>query len=367
MFTKKNNQLVKNYFMGLAKKQAEYILGNTGSNPAVGCVLVKNNCIISAAYTGYYGRPHAEYTAIKILKGRTKDSYLYVTLEPCSHYGKTPPCVKLISKAGINKVLFSVIDKDLRSKNKSLSYFKNKKIKVEKGISSKDINSFYTSYYKFKEGKLPFVTCKLAVSKDLFSKNIKKKWITNTFSRGRAHLLRSSHDCLVTSYKTINHDNPLLNCRINGLKNRSPKLIILDKNLSISLKSRLFSEISNKNIIIFYTRINKKKIKKLKKMKIKILQLNLDSDNKFNLKEILKIVGNHGYQRVLVESGKNLIFEFMKHNLVDDFKLFISKEKIGENGKNNIKKDIYFHLRKKKYIVEKINLFGDKLLTYRMK
>ena len=367
MFTKRNNQLIKNYFMGLAKKQAEYMLGNTGRNPAVGCVLVKNNCVISAGHTGYNGRPHAESSAIKIIKGKTKDSCLYVTLEPCSHYGKTPPCVKIISKSGINKVLFSVIDKDLRSKNKSLNYFKNKNIKVNKGISSKEINSFYKSYYKFKEKNLPFVTCKLAVSKDLFSKNTKKKWITNSLSRGRVHLLRSSHDCLVTSYKTINHDNPLLNCRINGLKKRSPKLIILDKDLLISLRSRLFSKENNRNIIIFYNRINKKKIKKLKKMKIRIIKLNVDSENKFNLKEILKTIRNYGYQRVFVESGKNLILEFMKNNLVDDFKLFISEKKISRYGKISIKDDIYFYLKKKKFIVEKVNLFGDSLHTYRMK
>ena len=102
-------------------------------------------------------------------------------------------------------------------------------------------------------------------------------------------------------------------------------------------------------------------------MKIKILKLNLDSENQFNLKEILKTIKNFGYQRVFVESGKNLILQFIRNNLVDDFKLFISKDKIGKYGKNSIKNDVYFYLKKKKFIVEKVNLFGDKLHTYRMK
>ena len=142
MFTKKINQSTKNYFMDLAYRQAHYALGNTGYNPAVGCVIVKNGCIISAGRTSFKGRPHAEFNAINKIKHKAKGSDLYVTLEPCSHYGNTPPCVKLISSKGINKVFFSVKDTDLRSKNKSIGYFKKKNIKVENGIIHKKINLF---------------------------------------------------------------------------------------------------------------------------------------------------------------------------------------------------------------------------------
>ena len=333
MFTKKNNQLVKNFFMNLARKQAHYALGNTGTNPAVGCVLVKNGCIISAAYTGYNGRPHAEFKAIKNINGKTKGSYLYVTLEPCSHYGKTPPCVKLISKAGINKVFFSVKDIDPRSHDKSSNYFKTQNINVEKNVFYKEINSFYRSYYKFKKKELPFVTCKLAISKDMFSKNIKEKWITNRFSRGRVHLLRSMHDCLITSYKTIKDDNPRLNCRINGLSRRSPRLIILDKNLKISLKSKVFNEKNNSNIIIFYNKSDKVKFKRFKDLKIKLVKLNLNSSNKFNLRDVLRNIRNFGYSRIIVESGKNLLFEFLLYWSVGAFYSFITPEfTTGTNG-----------------------------------
>jgi len=367
MFTKKNNQSTKNYFMDLARKQAQYALGNTGSNPAVGCVIVKNGCIVSASRTGYNGRPHAEFNAINNMKDKTKGSDMYVTLEPCSHYGKTPPCVKLIAKRGINKVLFSVKDIDPRSYNKSTNYLKEKNINVEKGIFYKRINSFYKSYYKYKKKELPFVTCKLAVSKDLYSKNTKTKWITNRFSRGRVHLLRSSHDCLVTTYKTIKDDNPQLNCRINGLTRRSPKLFILDRNLKISLKSKILNEKNKTNITIFYNKNNNLKVKKLKNLKVKLVRLNLDSSNRFNLREVLTNIRNFGYSRIFVESGKNLIFDLIKNKLVNDFKLFISSKNIGMYGKNNIKNYMNIHFKKKRYVIENVNLFGDMLLNYRIK
>ena len=367
MFTKKNNKSTKNFFMDLAYKQAQYALGNTGSNPAVGCVIVKNDCIISAARTSYKGRPHAEFNAINNIKDKVKGSHLYVTLEPCSHYGKTPPCVNLIAKKGINKVFFSVKDKDSRSYNKSSNYFKKKKINVENGIFYKKINSFYKSYHKYKKKELPFVTCKLAISKDFYSKNIKTKWITNRFSRGRVHLLRSSHDCLITTYKTINDDNPRLNCRIKGLSRTSPKLFILDKKLKTSLKSKIFYEKSNRDITIFYNEGNKVKIRKFRSLKVRLVRLKIDSKDKFNLKEILTNIRNFGHSRIFVESGKNLIFDFIKNNLVNDFKLFISNKKIGKQGKNSIKNCINLHLKRKKYIIENVNLFGDRLLNYRIK
>ena len=367
MFTKKNNQSKKNYFMNLARKQALYALGNTGINPAVGCVIVKDGCIISADRTSSNGRPHAEFNAIKNIKNKAAHSDLYVTLEPCSHYGKTPPCVNLIAKNRISNVFFSVKDVDPRSRDKSTNFLRKRNINVKNGILYKEVNPFYKSYFKYKKKELPFVTCKLAVSKDLYSKNIKKKWLTNNFSRGRVHLLRSAHDCLITTYKTIKDDNPRLDCRINGLSQRSPRLFILDRNLKISIKSRIFNIRSTTNITIFYNKNKKSKIKKLKKLKVKLVRLKLDSKNKFNLKEVLINIRKFGFSRIFVESGRNLIFDFIKNNLVNDFKLFISKKKIGKNGENSIKDNMNLYLKDKKYMVEKVNLFGDKLLNYWIK
>ena len=126
MSTNPSKYQKNSYFMGLALQQAHKSLGNTKENPSVGCVIVKNNHVISAGFTGINGRPHAEQNAINFSKKNVKNSELYVTLEPCSHYGKTPPCVNKIIKSKIKKVFFSIKDPDPRSYNKSTELFKRK-------------------------------------------------------------------------------------------------------------------------------------------------------------------------------------------------------------------------------------------------
>ena len=138
------------YFMKLALNQAKIVLGNTKENPAVGCVIVRNNQVISAGFTSIDGRPHAEQNAIRLLKKNTNNTSLYVTLEPCSHYGKTPPCTKSIATSGIKKVFYSINDPDFRSNNKSYSFFKKKNVLVKKGVIANQINLFYESYVKSK-------------------------------------------------------------------------------------------------------------------------------------------------------------------------------------------------------------------------
>ncbi len=228
MSTNLNKKNKDNFFMSLALKQAMINLGNTGQNPSVGCVITKNNTMISSEHTSLKGRPHAEYNAIINSRVNLINSHLYVTLEPCSHYGKTPPCVKKIINSKIKKVFFSIKDPDQRSYNISSKILKKKNVNVNIGILSSKIKEFYKSYILSRENKLPFVTCKLATSKDFFTINKKKKWITNEYSRGRVHLMRSQHDSIITSSKTIKEDNPSLNCRINGLETTSPAVIILD-------------------------------------------------------------------------------------------------------------------------------------------
>ena len=264
MFTNQNRKKNHIYFMKLAILQASKNLGNTKENPSVGCVIAKNNLLVGAGSTAVNGRPHAEHNAINFSKSDLHNSILYVTLEPCSHSGKTPPCVSKIRKNKIKKVFFSVLDPDIRSYNKSFKSLRSKGIQTSKGILSNQLNEFYKSYFKYKKNELPFLTCKLAVSKDLFTINKNNKWITNFFSRSRVHLMRSIHDCILTSSETIIKDNPMLNCRIKGLESRSPSLVILDRKLRVSHKSKVFKNMTNRKIFIFY---NIKNLKRLKNSK----------------------------------------------------------------------------------------------------
>ena len=353
--------------MNLALMQAHKTLGQTKDNPAVGCVIVKNDNVISAASTSINGRPHAEYNAIKNKKNLVKNSNLYVTLEPCSHYGQTPPCVDKIVKNKIKRVFFSVKDPDLRSFDKSSTLLKKNKILVKSGVCKNKIKNFYRSYYKFKKKGLPFITCKLATSKDYYTHNIKKKWITNFFSRGRVHIMRNNHDCIITSVNTVIMDNPLLTCRIKGLENKKLAKFIIDKKLKIPISSKVLNNKYNQKITIFHNQINNKKIQQLKKLKIKTIYLPLSDNKNFNLKEIVIKIKSLGYSRIFLESGINLAKDFLKNNLVDDFYLFVSNKKIGINGRKKLTQDIKIFLKNKKIIEEKVNLCGDKLFFYKLK
>ena len=353
--------------MNLALMQAKKNLGNTNKNPAVGCVIVKNNFVISSGYTGIKGRPHAEQNALSYSRNDIRDSYLYVTLEPCSNYGKTPPCVKSIIKNKIKKVFFSLKDLDPRSNNKSTKQFKKNRIKAHCGILSSEMNNFYRSYYKSKESNLPFVTAKMAVSKDFYTKNKKGKLITNEFSRGRVHLMRSNHDCILTSVNTVIKDNPRFTCRVPGLEHNSPSRIILDKKLKIPITSNVVRSAHMNRTIIFFNKINQKKIKFLKNLGIKLINTSLSGGKNFDLVDILVKIKSLGFSRIFLESGLNLTTNFLNKDLVNDFQLFISSKKLGTNGNNSFKKNMKFFLRKSKFINEKVNLFDDKLISYHIK
>ncbi len=367
MSTNQNKSTNNSYFMRLALLQAKKNLGNTGKNPSVGCIIEKRGSVISVGHTSINGRPHAEHNAMNIAKNVLKNSNLYVTLEPCSHYGVTPPCVKAIIKNKVSKVFFSVNDPDFRSHKKSTRLLKRKKIFVKKGICSSEITSFYRSYFKSKGNILPFVTCKLAISKDFFSFNKKRKWITNKFSRGRVHLMRSNHDCILTSSTTILKDNPSLLCRINGLKDKSPTKIVLDNKLKTPMSSKIVNEALKHRTIILYNRLNKRKIRLLKKAKVECYEIPLDFNNNLDLIQVLIKIKELGFSRIFLESGIKLATNFLNDNLVDDLKLFISSTKIGKNGDRSFKKSFLQYLSHKQYMEEKVNLLGDKLLSYSLK
>jgi len=367
MSTNQNSNKIHKFFMSLALQQAMKNLGNTNENPSVGCVLTKKNSLLSAGFTNLNGRPHAEYNAIKNSKLSVSNSNLYVTLEPCSHYGKTPPCVNEIINHGISKVFFSIKDPDLRSLGKSSKKLRKKNIFVNIGILSDKVKKFYKSYILYMNDKLPYVTCKLAVSKDFFTISKRKKWITNQYSRGRVHLMRSMHDSILTSAKTIKLDNPLLNCRINGLENTSPSIIILDNYLKISLRSNVLKNGKKLKKFIFYNKKNEKKIKLLKKIGIKTFKIPLNKFGDLNLKEVLIQAKKLGFSRIFLETGIKLSSSFLKENLVNDLKIFISSKRLNKNGQGSIKKYFKTFLKKKKYMIEKVNLFDDKLISYYIK
>ena len=234
-----------NYYLNLAFQLAERNLGQTKLNPSVGTVIVKNGTVISSGVTSLRGRPHSEFNALNKSKNFL-GATLYTTLEPCTHYGKTPPCINIIKKKKIKNVFYAFEDPDIRTFKKANKILLKEGIKA-KLIKVKKYNKFYKSYFTNKKLLIPFVTAKIALSKDYYTINKKNKWITNEASRNKVHLLRSRHDCVLSTSKSINQDNSLLNCRIDGLNSNKPDLFIIDLNLKLKKKLLLNKYLKKEN------------------------------------------------------------------------------------------------------------------------
>ena len=352
------------YFMSIAMNLAKERIGLTGLNPSVGCVIVKNNEILSFGQTSFRGRPHAETVAInKCKKNDLRGSSIYITMEPCTHYGKTPPCTNLIVKSKIKRVIYSCNDIDNRTSNKAYSLLRSKKINVSKGLLKYGSKKFYTNYFKHKKNKKPYVAAKIACSNDFFISS-KNKFITNKHSRDVSHILRYNFDSILISSKTANADNSQLSCRINGLENFSPKRLIIDKNLKINKNSPIITDKNKNNTIIFHSTKDKKKLRYFKSRGIRLNYTTLDSNNNIDLKKVFLKAYNIGIGSIIIEGGKELTKSVLKDKLINEFYLFKSKKKLGNLGKNNItdlKKIINFF--EKKESVETF-LDGDKIIRY---
>ncbi len=349
-----------NFFSNLAFNLAERHIGNTRTNPSVGCVIVKNESVISSGVTSINGRPHAEFNALN-KNINFKDSIMYLTLEPCTHYGKTPPCVDLIKRKKIRKVYYCCNDPDLRTYKKAKKILKRKLTKIN--ISSKNKN-FYQSYYLNKKKNIPLIDAKIAFSKDNFTINRSSKWITNAKSRITAHLIRSKYDSIISTSKSINKDNSLLNCRIDGLNDKKPDLIIIDRYLRLKNKLKLFDISKKRKTYIVTISRNDKKISFFKRKKLKIIQLAKLQDKK-DFNRLFQTLFQIGKRRLLIESGLIFLNKVMDFKLVNNLYIFKSHNQLKKNGFNNIK---FRHLKKLSNKNKlRINLNNENLFKIKIK
>ena len=283
---------------------------------------------------------------------------MHVSLEPCSHYGLTPPCINIIINKKVKKVYFSVKDFDPRSKNKSLNILKKRKINTNTKLLNNFGLNFYKSFSKQFNNQLPIIDCKIALSKDLYSINKSKKWITNQYSRRLGNFLRSKYDCLLTTYKTINEDNPLLDCRIENLEKKSPSIVILDRHFKIKKNLRLLRN-KNSKIYLLTFKKNHNKANFFSKNGVKVIYLKKTSNNN-NLKEIFFLLKKLKFYRIFVESGLTFINALLNQKLINKFFIFKSSEYLRNNGKNTSEINYVKRLMSNKNKVL-INLKGDSL------
>jgi len=321
--------------MHFAINLADANKGLTGTNPSVGCVIVKNKKIVSYGVTNINGTPHAETIALKKNKKNNSGSTIYLTLEPCSHYGKTPPCTNAIARSKIKKVYFSINDLDKRVLNMSKKKLSEKKILSKNGLLSTETKKLYKNYNFIKKNNFPYIVGKIACSSNFYIlKN--KEFITNEHSRNVSHLLRYKNQGILTSYKTVNSDDPILNCRLNGLDNFSPIRLIIDRDLKIYTKSNIVKTSNKYKTFVFHNSNNQKKIIKLKSYGVNLIKQEILLNGFFDLSKLFKNVYDLGIHNVLVECGKNLTYNILKSRLFNEFYLFKSNKKIVNKQKISV-------------------------------
>lgn len=317
--------------IGLAKKGE----GNTSPNPMVGALVVKSGKIVGRGYHKYYGGPHAEVYALEEAGNKAEGATIYVNLEPCSHYGKTPPCSSKIIKAGIKRAVIAMVDPNPRVAGNGIKQLRSAGIEVEVGILKKEAAKLNEAFIKYITSDLPFIYLKTAQTLDgyLATKSGDSKWITNQKARLIGHQLRHKVDAILVGIGTVIEDDPQLTTRLKDGRGKDSIRIIIDAELEIPLEARVINQESNVNtIIVCGDKVDEiKKEKLIKKENVEILSLPLNAEHRIPLKKLLTIVHDRCISSVLVEGGGKINYSFLKMNLVDKIYAFIAPKILGGN------------------------------------
>ena len=298
--------------MALAIKLAKRAEGKTSPNPIVGAVIVKNNKIIGRGYHKKAGLPHAEINALRDAGQKAKGSTLYVTLEPCGHFGRTPPCTAAIIKSGIERVVIAMRDPNPINNGSGIRKLNRHGIKTKVGLLAKDAMAMNRPYIKFITKKIPFVTVKVAQSLDgkIATKTGDSKWISGDDSRRYVHELRRIADAVMVGANTVRRDDPLL---LSGLsRGKQPVRVIVGGRSALPSGAKIFSDSHKAPVIVV------RPAGRLEK--------------KVDLNKLLMALAKRGITNILVEGGGELIAGLVKEGLVDRFLVFIAPKIIG--GRN---------------------------------
>jgi len=317
-------------YMRMVFKLALKAKGLTNPNPMVGCVIVKDNKIVGKGFHKKAGLPHAEIEALEEAGEKAKGATLYVNLEPCCHYGRTPPCTKAIISAGIKKVYTAMLDPNPLNNGKGIKELKDNGIEVEVGILEEEAKKLNEVFIKYITQKIPFVTVKVAQSLDgkIATEKGESKWITSKESREFAKRLRDEVDAIMVGVNTVIKDNPLLNPSPKIMKWRPYYKIILDSKLRIPPQANIFSEGERKHIILATTKyVSKHKIDFFsKRAEVLICR---DKKGRVDLKDLLKKLAQREISHLLIEGGGETIASALKEKIVDRVYFFISPKIIG--------------------------------------
>ena len=321
---KKNHE----YYMDLAMRLALKAKGRTSPNPLVGALVVKKGRIIGRGYHEKAGLPHAEVIALDEAGKEAKGACLYVTLEPCTHFGKTPPCVDRIIRSEVKEVIVGMLDPNPLNNGRGIKILKQHKIKVKAGFLEDKLKKLNEVFIKYITKRIPFVTVKVGQSLDgrIATKTGDSKWITSDKTRAYAHRIRKDYDAIMVGVNTILRDNPKLDA---WFSEKQPIKIVVDSQLSTSQDADIFSKNSSVIIVTLPTKPGQEtENRKILAAKAKILDVK-EKAGQINLKDMMKKLAQLEIANILVEGGGTLIGSLFDEGLVDKISFFFSPKIIG--------------------------------------
>ena len=329
-----SKQIVDTRFMNLALALGRRGLGRTWPNPAVGAVLVKDGAIVGRGWTQAGGRPHAEPEALRRACEAARGATMYVTLEPCSHYGKTPPCADAIVAAGVARVVSAIEDPNPEVAGQGHARLRAAGIAVDVGICADEARRDHAGHIRRMRDGRPHVMLKLAVSADGKAGAAGRKPIpiTGEAARERVHLLRARSDAIMIGIGTALADDPLLTCRLPGMGKISPVRVVLDSTLRLRPESRLVKSAREVPLwMIAAADAPKAREDALRAHGVEVLR-SAGSAGRLDLSVMLKLLAARGVTRLMVEGGPTLASALLAADLVDEAQLFHSQRVVGADG-----------------------------------
>lgn len=319
-------------FMRRALQLAAQAIGRTSPNPLVGCVIVKDNEIIGEGFHHQAGTPHAEVHALRQAGKKAEGATAYVSLEPCSHFGRTPPCANALIKAGIQRVVIALQDPNPRVSGGGINRLREAGIQVEVGLYASEAEKLNRPFLKAIQTGLPYLVYKVASTLDgkIATETGDSRWISNEASRCYAHELRNQLDVILVGSETVLKDNPALTCRLPG--GRDPVRVIIDGSLKVPLEAQVLSPISSAPCIIATSQAaSQDKLERLKKLpNVEIWQYS--TPRYVPLKKLMIDLVTRGWNSVLLEGGGGLAGALFQSELVDEVEFFLAPKLIGGKG-----------------------------------
>ena len=318
-------------YMRRAMELAERGVGFTNPNPMVGAVIVKGGKVIGEGWHERCGEWHAERNAFKNCTVPAEGATMYVMLEPCCHYGKTPPCTEAIIEHGIARVVVGMEDPNPLVAGKGIALLREAGIEVVCGVEEEALREQNRVFLKYISTKLPWVAMKTAMTLDgkIATRTGDSKWITGAEARAYVHELRHRFMAIVVGIGTAVADDPLLNCRIEGRGVRQPIRVVVDSNARLSLDSQLVKTAGEYRTIVAHTRFApEESVKALREAGVEML-LCKEKEGLVDVRNLLELLGQSGIDSILLEGGGSLNYTFLAEGLADELYAFIAPKIVG--------------------------------------